>query len=111
VGPAVGQDHVLVSLGKTFVGAVPVTDRHRGHQVLLEPCTMRFGHGGPPAWGDLIEDPGRGASHPQISVMPGFPFHLFKDVPSRCVPMEQLLAHLALPQRVQNGLEEGRDFP
>jgi hypothetical protein len=43
--------------------------------------------------------------------MPRFAFPLFKDVPPRFVAMEQLLAHLALPQRLHDRLKQGREFP
>ena len=43
--------------------------------------------------------------------MSHLPFDRLKDVPPRFVAMEQLLAHLALPQRLHERLEEGRDFP
>jgi hypothetical protein len=71
---------------------------------------MGFGHGGPTARGDVVEDHGRGASYPQIPAMSRLPFYRFKDVPPRFVPMEQLLAHLGLPQRLHDRLKERRDF-
>jgi hypothetical protein len=72
---------------------------------------MRFRHGSPTARDDVVEDHGWGAGHPQIPAMPRFACHRFKDVPPGLVAMEQLLTHLALPQRLHDRLEEGGDLP
>ncbi len=109
--PAIGPDHVVMVLGQGFVGAVPVTDQDHLHQIGVELRKMVFRHGGATARGDVEEDHGRGAGDPQIPAMPHFACQRCKDVPPRFVPMEQLLPHLALPQRLYNRLKQGGDFP
>src|SRR5215813_8071083 len=111
MGPTIGQDELVMPLGEGFIGAVPVTDQDHLHQIGVELRKMGFGHSGPPTWGDVEEDHRWGAGDPQIPAMPHLAGQLGKNVPPRFVAIEQLLAHLALPQRPHNRFKEGRDLP
>lgn len=108
--PAIGQDDLIMLLGEGFVDTVPITDQHHLHEVGVGAVNMGFGHGGPTAWGDVVEDHRRGTGHLQIPAMPRFALHRCKDIPPRFVATKQLLAHLALPQRLHDRLEERRDL-